>query len=286
MTTAQSNTLDVPGATLAYDVRRNDETTEPPLFLLGSPMAASGFGALASYFPERTIVTYDPRGAERSVKTDGTDISTPEQHAGDIHAVIQAIGGGPVDMFASSGGAVNALALVAEHPDDVRILVAHEPPSAVVLPDRDNALAAIRAIHETYLQRGFGAGMARFMATTSFQGPFPDGFADRPAPDPQMFGFPAQDDGKRDDPLLQQNTISCTSFEPDFQALRSAPTRMVIAAGEESSGQMASRSAHVIADHLGTDIAIFPSGHGGFVEGWGKPQPFAVRLHEVLATAL
>ena len=285
MTEAKSNTLDVPGATLTYDIRRNDTSTKPPLFLLGSPMAASGFSALAGYFPERTVVTYDPRGAERSAKTDGSNISTPEQHAEDIHAVIEAIGGGPVDMFASSGGAVNALALVARHPGDVRILVAHEPPSATVLSDRENALAAIRSIHETYLQRGFGAGMAKFIATTSFQGPFPDGFADLPAPDPQVFGFPAQDDGKRDDPLLQQNTISCTSFEPDFQALLSAPTRIVIAAGEESSGQMASRAAHAIADQLATDVAVFPSGHGGFVEGWGKPEPFAAKLHEVIATA-
>jgi pimeloyl-ACP methyl ester carboxylesterase len=46
----------------------------------------------------------------------------------DLHRIVQAIGGGPVDLFASSGGAVNALALVAKHPYDVRILVAHEPP--------------------------------------------------------------------------------------------------------------------------------------------------------------
>ena len=43
----------------------------------------------------------------------------PEVQAGDVHAVIDALGAGPVDMFASSGGAVTALALVAAHPDDV-----------------------------------------------------------------------------------------------------------------------------------------------------------------------
>src|SRR5207247_8769133 len=97
---------------------------------------------------------------------------------------------GPVDMFASSGGAVNALALVRKHPEDVRILVAHEPPLASVLPDSENAKAAVLAIQSSYQAGGFGAGMARFMAVTSHRGEFPDGFAGQPAPDPATFGLP------------------------------------------------------------------------------------------------
>ena len=98
--------------------------------MIGSPMGASGFDILGGHFPDRTIVTYDPRGVERSVRTDDATTSTTEQHADDVHRVIAAVGGGPVDLFASSGGAVNALALVAHHPEDVRTLVAHEPPLA------------------------------------------------------------------------------------------------------------------------------------------------------------
>ena len=65
MTTAEmtTNTLEVPGATLTYDIRRGDGTDEPILFLVGSPMGAAGFETLASHFPDRTIVTYDPRGS-------------------------------------------------------------------------------------------------------------------------------------------------------------------------------------------------------------------------------
>src|SRR5512146_829227 len=110
-TTLRTRTLDVPGATITYDVRPNPMSTEPPLMLIGSPMGASGFQTLAGLFPDRTVVTYDPRGVERSTKADPTTESTPRQHADDIHRVIDAIGG-PVDLFASSGGAVNALALV------------------------------------------------------------------------------------------------------------------------------------------------------------------------------
>jgi pimeloyl-ACP methyl ester carboxylesterase len=97
-------------------------------------MGASGFGTLAEHFADRTVVTYDPRGAERSKRTDDATESTPDEHADDLHRLISALGAGPVDMFASSGGAVNALALVARHPEQVRILVAHEPPASQELP--------------------------------------------------------------------------------------------------------------------------------------------------------
>src|SRR5262249_35693391 len=129
-TNPETHTVDVPGVVLTYDVRRNDTTMGPPLMLIGSPMGAAGFGTLSSYFTDRTTVTYDRRGVERSRRTDDQNRSTPEEHADDIHRIIAAIGGGPVDLFASSGGAVNALALVARHPEDVRTLVAHEPPAA------------------------------------------------------------------------------------------------------------------------------------------------------------
>src|ERR687897_2008507 len=111
-----THTLDVPGATLAYDVRRNDASTEPILLLIGSPMGAAGFGTLSQHFSDRTVVTYDPRGVERSVQTDPTSPVTPEVHADDLHRLIQAIGGEPGVPFASSGGAVNALALMSRHP--------------------------------------------------------------------------------------------------------------------------------------------------------------------------
>src|SRR4029077_1842987 len=122
----------------------------PVLLLIGSPMGAGGFGTLASHFPDRTVLTYDPRGVERSTKADPGSPSTPDQHADDLHRIIDELGAGPVDLFASSGGAVNALALVAKHPEQVRTLVAHEPPLASILPDREAAMAVTQAIHDTY----------------------------------------------------------------------------------------------------------------------------------------
>ena len=222
-------------------------------------MGAGGFGTLAGHFPDRTVVTYDPRGVERSMKADPATQSTPEQHADDLHRIIAALGAGPVDLFASSGGAVNALALVAAHPEDVRTLVAHEPPLASILPDREGALAACRPSPTPTSSGGFGAGMAQFIAVVSHQGPFTVEDSPRsPRPDPAMFGMPTEDDGNRTDPLLFQNIITCTHYEPDFDALRAAPTRIVLAAGVESEGQLAYRGGVAAAERLGIEPTPLP----------------------------
>ena len=282
-----SHTLMVPGAEIAYDVRRNEASVAPALLMIGSPMAAAGFGTLATHFTDRTVVTYDPRGVERSKRTDGATRSNPDLHADDLDRLVTALDLGPVDIFASSGGAINGLALVARHPQQVRTLVAHEPPAATVVPDREAALAASRDIHETYLREGTGPGMAKFIALVMHKGEIPFDWAERPAPDPQMFGLPTVDDGTRDDALLAQNMIGTTHYEFDFDALRAASTRVVIAVGEESEGELARRGGEAIADRLGLTPVVFPSGHGGFLGGeygqMGDPDAFAAKLREVLA---
>ena len=289
MTEPTTRTLDVPGAVLTYDVRKADSGSAPVLLVIGSPMGAGGFVTLAGHFPDRTVVTYDPRGVERSTKADPGSPSTPEQHADDLHRIIDELDAGPVDLFASSGGAVNALALVAKHPEQVRTLIAHEPPLAAILPDRDGALAACRAVHDTYERRGSGAAMAQFIGVVSHRGPMTADFVNQPPPDPAMFGLPTEDDGNRTDPLLGQNIVSCTHYEPDFDALQAASTRIVLAAGAESEGEMAHRGAVAVAERLGTTAVSFPSGHGGFLGGeygqTGDPDAFAAKLREVLTEA-
>jgi pimeloyl-ACP methyl ester carboxylesterase len=288
MNDPKTHTVDVPGAVLRYDIRDAvDESSAPVLLLIAYPMDASGFTSLAEHFRDRTVVTYDPRGVGRSERTDGTAVSTPDLHADDLHRLISALGAAPVDIFASSGGAVNGLALVARHPERVRTLVAHEPPAAQVLPDREQALAAAADIHETYERAGRGPAMAKFLVLSSLKGPVPGDFADQPAPNPADFGLQSEDDGTRDDPMLGQNIVTGTHYEHDFDALRAAPTRIVIGAGAESEGELAHRAAVAVAQRLGTEAVIFPSHHGGFLGGefgWsGDPDAFAVTLRQVLA---
>jgi hypothetical protein len=168
----------------------------------------------------------------------------------------------------------------------VRTLVAHEPPTAQVLPDREQALAAVMDLHERYSRDGIGPAMAKFIALTSLKGPIPVDFADQPAPNPADFGLPTEDDGTRDDPLLGQNIVSCTHYEPDVDALREASSRIVLGAGAESEGEMAHRAAVAVAERLGSEAVIFPSDHGGFLGGefgqMGDPDGFAATLRQVL----
>jgi pimeloyl-ACP methyl ester carboxylesterase len=288
MTQPETRTLAAPGVVLHYDVRQNDTSPHPALLLVGSPMGAAGFVTLAGHFTDRTVVTYDPRGAGRSKRTDGAARSTTEEHADDLHRLTLALDTGrPVDIFASSGGAVNALALVARHPEEVRTLVAHEPPAAQELPDREEALAACDAIRESYLRAGFGPAMARFIALVSYEGPFPAGFAKQPDPNPADFGLPAEDDGSRDDPLLGLNMPSTPAYQHDFGALRAAGTRIVLGVGTESAEMIAGRAAIAVAKRLGTAPVTFPGGHDGFAGGeygrTGKPDAFAATLREILA---
>ena len=280
--------LDVPGATIAYDVHgpMPPEDGRPPLLMIGQPMDASGFGALASHFGDRSVVTYDPRGLGRSTRTDDRTDNDPEQQAEDVHAIIAALGAEPVDLFASSGGAVTAFALVTAHPDDVSILVAHEPPLIDVLPDADRARAAQDAVQAAYHENGWGAGMAAFIAMTSWQGEFTDEYAAQPLPDPAQFGMPADDDGTRGDPLLSGVSNPITDYRLDLDALNAAPTRVVVGVGIESQGTFTGRTAVATAEVVGQEATVFPSHHGGFLAGEfgyaGEPEAFAAKLREVL----
>ncbi|WP_237565397.1 alpha/beta fold hydrolase [Ornithinimicrobium cavernae] len=283
-----TRTLQTDGAEITYDVHGLLPTTDgsPPLMMVGQPMEASGFYALASHFPERTVVTYDPRGLGRSIRTDGLVTQSATVQAGDLHAVIQELGAGPVDLFASSGGAITALALVTAHPDDVRTLVAHEPPLNFVLPDAAAAQRASDEVQALYQAKGWGHGMAAFVAMTMWQGEFTDDYFAQPPPDPAQFGMPTEDDGARDDPLLSARSDEVGEFRPDPQVIGAAPTRVLIAVGEESLGMLTGRMARHTAELLGQEPTVFPSHHGGFSaeDGpWpGQAGAFAVRLREVL----
>ena len=96
--------------------------------------------------------------------------------------------------------------------------------------------------------------------------------------------MPAEDDGSRDDPLLSDRSWAVSGYRPDVNALAAAPTRVVIAVGEESLGTFTGRTAVATAELLGQQATVFPSHHGGFLGGEfgyaGQPGPFARKLRE------
>jgi pimeloyl-ACP methyl ester carboxylesterase len=282
-----TRTLETPEVDLVYDVRGPLPAAggKPLLFMIGQPMTADGFVALAGHFPDRTVVTYDPRGLGRSKRKDGRNENTPQEQAADLHRLIAELGAGPVEIFASSGGAVTALELVTRHPEDVSILVAHEPPINSVLPDAEGAERARARFYEAYEAKGVGAGMAAFIAMTAWRGEFNDDYFAQPVPDAAAFGMPTEDDGKRDDPLLSKRSWAITDYRPNVEAIKKA--NVIVAVGEESEGTYTGRTTEAMAKALGQEAVVFPSHHGGFVGGdggyAGKPEEFAAKLREVLS---
>jgi hypothetical protein len=155
-----------------------------------------------------------------------------------------------------------------------------------VLGDAEAAERARAAVRDVYEAGGSGAGMAAFIAMTSWRGEFSAEYFAQPAPDPATFGMPAEDDGSRDSPLLSDRSWAISSYRPDVDALAEAPTRIVIAVGEESKGTFTGRTSEATADLLCQRATVFPSHHGGFLgpeSGYaGQPAAFARRLRDVL----
>ena len=283
--------LDVPGASLHYEVRGSGPLT----LVVGQPMTSEPFGPLADLLADqRTVVTYDPRGMGRSTVHDPSQDVTPELEADDLARLVEALGGGPADVFASSGGAVAGLALAARHPAHVRTLVAHEPPLTQLLPDAAHVLAVVETIEDAYRRDGSAAAWAGFVSLVMHEGPLTG-----PQVPPAAWPPPGQDSGQADaDAVSPEPAVPSAKqqaddalfflralgpfnrFRPDLDALRSGAPRVVVAAGEASQQEVAVRATRVLAEKLGTAPTLFPGHHGGFME---DPRAFADVLRRVLA---
>lgn len=267
-----SRTLDVPGARLHYEVRGSG----PLLLVIGSPMPAADFAALADALAvDHTVVTYDPRGLAASTIDDPNQDATPSLRADDVAALIAALGADSADVFGSSGGAVTGLALVERHPGLVRTLVAHEPPVTELLPDAAAQRAATEDMIDTFHRDGPLAAWAKFMANAGFD--VPDGGAPAgPEPEP---GDQAQ--GLADMTRFFDHEMRDTiAFRPDVTALTASSSRIVVGIGADSGHLLTYRTSVALCELLDVEPVEFPGDHGGFI---GAPGEFADRLREALA---
>ncbi len=283
MTVTQHH-LDIDGGTLYYETRGHG----PLLLVVGQPMTSEPFGPVADRLADAfTVVTYDPHGVGASTVEDLTTPITPEVEADDLARIIDEFGGGPAEVFGSSGGAVAGLALVTAYPDKVRTLIAHEPPVTELLPDAAHVRATVDDIAETYRESGSGSAWGRFVSLVMHQGavgeagpdraewppPGMEPVADEPSPPPTA-------KQQSDDELFFLRMLTpFTRYRPDVAALTAAPTRVVVAIGADSGPEVARRSAEALAAQLGVEPVVFPGDHGGFM---ADPDGFAAAIRTTL----
>ncbi|GLV60801.1 alpha/beta hydrolase [Dictyobacter sp. S3.2.2.5] len=271
MSSTKSDTLRVPGAQLAYEVRGSG----PVLLLIhGGGGDARAFNGIARYLESGyTVVTYDRRGLSRSMLDNPEEEQQVEMHSDDAHYLLAAITSEPAYVFGSSGGAVVGLDLVARYPEQVRMLIAHEPPSHL-LPGLKERHDTVREIAH---REGAAAAMQQFI--TQIGVTYDDREPDVDLPEPgerslenTMF-------------LLKREFAMYDRYRFDFTILRSVSTqtRIVIAAGSSGRAYVGYQNAVAVADKLGTTAVEFPGHHVGYVS---HPKAFAARLQEVLSQAL
>lgn len=272
-----SGTVKVRGASLYYEVRG----TGPVLAVIGNPMGASGFTSIADAMAtDHTVVTYDPRGSGQTGVDDRTRLTTPQLLAEDVHAVLNQVTDDPVTVLGSSGGAVTGLALVTAHPQQVSLLIAHEPPLITLLSDADQLSNDFAEIHQTYLRAGAQAAMRQFVLAIGVLG---DEGARQFAASVQPGLGPAPKVPRTDDEFFLANQLrATTTYQPDLDALAASATTIVVGVGARSAGQLAHRTGVALADRLGLVTAEFPGGHVGFSEA---VPGFALLLRDVI-TAL
>lgn len=268
-------TLKVPGAMLYYEV----QGTGPLLLIIpGGPQDAGVFSELSQRLADRyTVVTYDPRGNSRSTFDGEIKPLLMDEQADDAARLIEALGGGPAYVFGTSGGAQIGLNLAARHPQLVRALVAHEPPTTMLLYDPSAALAADKDLYDTYVNEGVDAAMGKFFSENGLEDDAELAPPEFEMPPEEMETF-ARVSGNFEY-WLAHGMMPLALYKPDVKALKDGNPRIVVAIGEQSAGQPIEAMGLALTKKLGIEPVPFPGDHMGF-----GPQAaeFAEALHKSL----
>ena len=264
--------VSVPGARLYYEIRG----AGPLLALHAAPMNSVSFAPAADLLAEDyTVLTGDPRGIARSEVDDRDADVTPDLRAEDLARLIEHVEAGPAVVFGSSGGAVSALALAQRHPQLATTVVAHEPPLAELVDDREQLRTAHQQLITTYLTGDRRSYWAAFLEIANIQ--LPDFVFEGIA------GSPIDDSQAADERFAVLHMDNQTTFwQPDLALLQAAGPRIVIGVGEDSTGQLCDRTSRALGAALHLEPTLFPGDHIGFAH---DPAAFAARLRAVLVSS-
>jgi pimeloyl-ACP methyl ester carboxylesterase len=272
MSSVNEGGLRVPGVGLYYRVRG----TGPLLLILpGGHGDADAADDLCDQLLDRfTVVTYDRRGQSRSPLDAGARSPTIATHSGDAHQLLAALNPEPALVFGTSFGGLIGLDLVARHPEQVRLFVAHEPPTWELLPDaeRNEAVRALEGIVVAFRDEGLIAAFQKLAELTAID------YADR---EPGVaLARPSLRVAANLKFFFTHDAPAVNSFRLDLGALRAASTPIVPAIGLSKRSGAPHQCAAALAQTLGTSAVEFPGGHSGWLL---RPKEFAAKLAEVLS---
>ncbi|CAA9409616.1 MAG: hypothetical protein AVDCRST_MAG66-1958 [uncultured Pseudonocardia sp.] len=253
-TTTHEAKLEVPGATLHYEV-----TGSGPVLLLigGAPADGTIFAGMVPQLADSfTVVTYDHRGYSRSSLNGEPEQQTVAVHADDAHRLLAELTTEPAHVVGLSGGALVGIALANAHPGQVRSLYTYEPAAIDVLDDREAQLATFADVVETYRAQGpFPAAGQFIVAVGDTPPPMPEG-----EPSPEMLAMMGQM-AKNFSLFFEHQLLPFISETPDVEALRATGVPVVWAVGEASQGQPCHRAGVALAARYGAEVVQLPGDH-------------------------
>jgi len=267
MSITHASTLHVPGANLYYEVRGSGPTL---LMIAGGGGGGGGdWNGFVNHFTDSyTVVTYDRRGSLRSTLDDPAEDVSLETHSDDAHRLLTTLTTEPAYVFGSSAGALVGLDLATRHPEQVRTLVAHEPPAHYLLPATEQSQEDPL---EVYRREGGLAALRQFVAQTGVNYENREPGVELPQRSPEG--------ASNADALFKYTLLAVRRYRLDIPTLLTTPTRVVIAGGSAGREYVGYRCAAAVAEQLNTILVEFPSHHAGYIS---HPRAFAARLRDVL----
>ncbi|MBD5797501.1 hydrolase [Bacillus pseudomycoides] len=273
MTVVKNGTLQVPGASLYYEIRGKGPVL---LMIHGGGGDADKFLNVANHLADwYTVVTYDRRGHSRSHPTDQTEDYRVETHSDDAHRLLAKLTDEPAYVFGSSSGAVIGLDLCVRHPEQVKLLIPHEPVLLQLLFGDEQVQA--RKFMENLMknhQNEVIKLLSNIGAGTNDQKQPKDVQTERMLSNSTYF--------------VEYEIPGTLNYSLDIDALqtalKSSPMQVLPAGGSDSRDFFAYRCAVALSEQLGTEIVEFPGHHGGYNTSHHKE--FAEKLHEICSSRL
>lgn len=272
----QKHTLAVPGANLYYEVRGSGPVL---LMIHGGGGDADNFFCANHLADRYTVVTYDRRSHSRSQSADVAEAYRVETHSDDAHRLLATLTDEPAYVFSSSAGAVIGLDLALRHPDQIRMLIPHEPPLPQLLPDAEQAEARqiIEELEENHRRAGVLPALKQFSSRLGLPFAGEIGAHQPSAEEMQQFIANMTFLMTYEAPGIRRYTLDVDKLK---MALKAAPMQILPAGGSTSKEYFPYHCAAALAAQLGAEIVAFPGDHVGYTI---YHEAFAARLHDVLS---